>query len=130
MWLKIHIQIFLYTCMFPKTFTKPHNLLLWTSIFKQPAWKEFMSLLAVRIWRFFIMLSSPGPKSLSYTFLWKMGKPITWLSVLHLYMHQFSGTYGAEMNIAISGLFYTIPIPQVVPCICQWFVLTENCFPT
>lgn len=70
--------------MFPKTFTKPHNLLLWTSIFKQPAWKEFMSLLAVRIWRYFIMLSSPGPKSLSYTFLWKMGKPITWLSVLHL----------------------------------------------
>lgn len=44
-----------------------------------------MSLLEeVRIWAFFVMLYSQGPKSLSYTFLWKLGKPITWLSTLHL----------------------------------------------
>lgn len=48
-------------------------------------WKEFTSLLeAVAVWAFLIMLSSQGPKSLSFTFLWKLGKPITWLSTWHL----------------------------------------------
>lgn len=43
-----------------------------------------MSLLEeVRIRAFFVMLGSQGPKSLSYPFLWKLGKRITRLSTLH-----------------------------------------------
>lgn len=75
-----------------------------------------MSLLeAVGVWAFLIMLSSQGPKSLSFTFLWKLGKPITWLSTWHLLHASVFKNMGSRNEHCPIALPYTIPKFQVVP---------------